>query len=350
MSDARTEPAPPLPNHPPAKHQGNKLASFMVTNIILLVIVAGASILLLLFGDFDGKVVRTVSTLLLFAAFTIFAAIDSTRNAPQRYVMISQVGHMYMLGISLVLIWGSLAVRRGFFDEFSILTKTLMIIALVKLGVMVVQKVSDAVYSPQPQLSLAAKFCAASLAATAVLYTLPIATDYFITYREGYWKFAVAVLLFAGLAISVTGLLTWYVSNNNGNAEQKKTVGKSVSDYSQPFRNDTDSYASQPPATAHDPLRAVQAPQHPQGATEAPRLSTGQPVTSRIESVPPKDAPSAPPSYLRPVTGPQAWPVFPDGKPLPAAQNGRPDFAVLQYVASVYAESERQWFGSGSTH
>jgi hypothetical protein len=40
-----------------------------------------------------------------------------------------------------------------------------------------------------------------------------------------------------------------------------------------------------------------------------------------------------------------AWPVFPNGQPLPAKSNGRPDFTALQTVANIYAESERQFFG-----
>jgi hypothetical protein len=106
----------------------------MATNLALLVIVGVTSAIILMFGDFEGKVIRTVTTLLLFGAFTGFAALDSTREAPPRYMLISQIGHMYMLGLSLILIWGSLLGQRGYFDDFSILTKTILIVLLVKLG------------------------------------------------------------------------------------------------------------------------------------------------------------------------------------------------------------------------
>ena len=337
MSDPQHAPSvPPKPESEPVASSG-KLASFMVTNIVLLVIVCGASILVLLFGNFDGKVIRTITTLVLFALFTVFAAMDSRRDKPQRYITISQVGHIYMLGMGLVLIWGSLAARRSFFfDEFSILTKTLLIVLLVKAGVVAVQRVSDLVHSPQQQLSLSSRLCAYSLALTAFLYTLPIGTDYFITFNEAYWKFAVAVLLFAGLAVSVTALLAYYLGTGQGGRSSKK-----ITDHDEPIRVIS---RVEPQAAQKQQVGAHAAPFHldeeiPSGTQKEPPYAAG----AHSQQVP-----ATPVTYARPAAGVQPWPVFPDGRPLPATQNGRPDFAVLQYVASVHAEAERQWFSGNS--
>ena len=350
-----------------------KLASYMVANIVMLVVVCGASILLLLFGDFDGKVVRTITTLILFGLFTLFAGMDSSRDKPQRYVTISQIGHLYMLGMGLVLIWGSLAAHPFAIAEFSIPMKTLLIVGLVKIGVLVVQRVSDLVYSPQPQLSLAAKFCAGSLAGVTVLYTLPIGMDYFVNFGEGYWKFAVAVLLFAGLSISVTALLSWYVTNNQPRSAVRRTTVPRSSESPRASSAETtrffdgdyeDEYAMAPKADntkafdldeelKAEPQPAVRVPAPSPAPVTAPQPAAAAPS----QAEPPRYAPQrqagsyqqAPTVYTRPVGGPQPWPVFPNGQPLPATQNGRPDFAVLQYMASVHVEAERQWFEDGGT-
>ena len=355
-NDAPTD-TPPRPPRSVVKTSSEppKLASFMVTNIIMLVVVCGASILLLLFGDFDGKAVRTITTLVLFAIFTLFAALDASRDKPQRYISISQIGHIYMLSMGLVLIWGSLAVRRGYFDEFSIMTKTILIVALVKVGVVVVQRISDYLYSSQPQLSLAARFSTYSLALTTILYTLPIGTDFFITFGEGYWKLAVAVLLFAGLSISVTVLLAWYLANNEPVKETRPATrpdltaptvpaGPSISqeqrdgsDGAKFFNLDEEMKSA--PVEAQPTVTATSVPVASPSPAQGPRYAPAGAGT----------IPAEPPVYARPVAGPQSWPVFPNGQPLPAMGNGRPDYGALQYVASIHAEAERQWFAEGKT-
>jgi hypothetical protein len=88
-------------------------------------------------------------------------------------------------------------------------------------------------------------------------------------------------------------------------------------------------------------------PQHPQERVSAP--------VSAPEAPAPPVAPQAPQTgtqgdtgatqYASPVQAAMPWPVFPNGQPLPALSNGRPDYQALQYMATVFMESERQWFG-----
>lgn len=325
MSNPLNEPPPPLPNHDRVSGAriSEKLAPFMLTNFVVIGIGTAATIIALLFGNFEGKVIRTISTLVVFAAFTIFAAMDSKRKAPARYMMIAQVGHMYMLGLSLILIWGSLSSKSNSFQEFSIFTDMLIIIAIVKAGILVIQKVSDAMHIPHQWLNLVAKWGAISIALTSLLYTLPFGTDFLFTFGEAYWKLSIAVLVFSACALSMTIMLAWQLRED-----------------------DDDDEATAPPvqraqsAGSTAPLSDMQVVGRtsPRNAlSNAPQLPPSHPASPSATTVATE--------YLRPVSGPQPWPVFPNGQPLPATQSGRPDYAVLQYVASVHAETERQWFG-----
>jgi hypothetical protein len=349
----------------------------MATNLALLAIVGVTSAIILMFGDFEGKVIRTVTTLLLFGAFTGFAALDSTREAPPRYMLISQIGHMYMLGLSLILIWGSLLGQRGYFDDFSILTKTILIVLLVKLGILAIQKVSDFVYTPLSQVSLAGQFCAGFLSLTAVMFTLPIATDYFLKYSDLYWKVAVIVMIFAALTIAMIVLLSLYFRDSMASIrshEESESKSSRPEEYAmmskmpkygarenvrqdQPFK--IDAFEQKADASVTDFFENRQVPQQSKEPVAekvaAPPVVTPEPSSPPSYAARPQQAPQSAPNiatkpgttnYAPPVAGSQPWPVFPNGLPLPAARNGRPDYAVLQYVASVHAEAERQWFGA----
>lgn len=322
----------------------------MSTNIALLVIVGVASAIILMFGDFEGKVIRTVTTLILFAVFTAFAAYDSTRNAPPRYMVISQIGHMYMLLLSLILIWGSLLKKYGYFSDFNILFKTILIVVLVKTAILALQQISNYMYAPQHQLSLVAKFCVGLFTLTTAFFSMPIATDYFVKYNDFYWKLSVTVLIFTALALSVTLLLAWYFKNGTSDKHAHALNDAARNTAASTSIRNAPQHGSQGPrsfqATPSEPVHML--PSEPQQGVQQ------QPVVAAPAS-PPSYAPNhavsdplakLPTEYARPVAGPQPWPVFPNGQPLPAGQNGRPDFAVLQYVASVHAEAERQWFSS----
>lgn len=375
MSGPILEQNPTQPLPPKKASTEPKLSSIMATNLALLIIVGVTSAIILMFGDFEGKVIRTVTTLLLFGAFTRFAALDSTREAPPRYMLISQIGHMYMLGLSLMLIWGSLLGQRGYFDDFSILTKTILIVLLVKLGILAIQKVSDFVYTPLSQVSLAGQFCAGFLSLTAVMFTLPIGTDYFLKYADLYWKVAVIVMIFAALTIAMIILLSLYfrdsIASIRRHEESEWKGSRPDEEYAtmdkapkygdrepvrreQPFKieslesnrdeNVTDFFENRPVSQQKPEPVAAEAPPVPAAPASPPSYAVRP--QQAPQPAPQIAAKPGTPSYAPPVAGSQPWPVFPNGLPLPAAQNGRPDYAVLQYVASVHAESERQWFGA----
>lgn len=296
-----------------------KLSSTLVTNIVIISIVGTVSILLMLFGDFQGKFSRVFSTLLLFGAFVFFSSYDLKRDKDKIQVAISQIGNSYMLVISLILIWGSLAISK--YEDLSLFPYTCLIIMVVKLGTVVTQQVSNLTKAPQQQLRLSSTLATAGIAATTVLFSLPLGFHNMVDFPEGYWKFAVAVILFAGLTLSITLLVKWAFLRSS---EPKPLAG--ANDFSFPAveepsrRNWNDEAAS----------TGREIPIEPSVTNHAEHLT--QPVQPNL------------PQFEAPIAAAFPWPVFPNGQPLPARENGRPDFAALQVFAEQCIKSEQQFF------
>lgn len=309
---------PVSPQTPPVT-KDRKLTTLMLTNIIILSLVGVTSILIMLFGTFDGKGIRVTSTFLVFAAFTAFTAWDSNDKNPRRYVPIGQVGNIYMLALSLMQIWLTLGgySRTRYYGSGEILWNVLVIIVLVKIGVILVQKISDYTVRPQPSLSLFALISTCAFAITTILFTLPSGLKSLVSFGDGYWKLSTAVILLAGLSLSVMVLLAWFFKEiptrhagipQRTNFQQRSVFGG----------------GSQPVGNPNSPVQ------------NSDPVSPFAPIISPVNGVP---------QFSPPVATAIPWPVFPSGLPLPAKANGRPDFTALRDVATRYAEAEKQWFG-----
>lgn len=308
---------PPAPRQAPPGHPQRRLSNAMGANIGVLSLLTLVSIFVLMFGEFEGKIVRTISTLIVCGLFTAFAAMDAARNKPQRHMVASQSGQVYMLCLSLILIWGSLAAPRSRglfepFDELQLFFFTVLIVGIVRGAVFLIQKASDWFSSPHQQLALGTKATAALVALLAILLSLPLGIGYAVEFPDVYWRITVALVLLTGLAISISVLLAWS------------------------FRDRPEQRAAQPDQ------------RQPSGSFAGPQSRPSAPLPPLAPPVPQPgfQPPMARQEYAAPVVAIQPWPVFPDGRPLPATPGGRPDFAALQYVVSMYVESERQWGGS----
>lgn len=299
------------------------LTTLMITNISILAIVGIASILVMLFGEFDGKGIRVATTFLVFAAFTTFTALDSSEKKPSWHLPIGQLGNIYMLGLSLIQIWATLSVTNRYSVGFDIFSNVLMIIIIVKVGTIVVQKITDLVFVEQKTLSLAAKISAISFAAATILYTLPSGVGWIklFSFDEGYWRFSTAVILLAGLSLAITVLLAWFY----GILTSKKNLGT--------FGSSSAQQSLQKPVS------------HVQQVNNVVPNADIRPA--KPESIPDSNQvlPEGFPEFAQPVRAALTWPVFPSGLPLPAKPNGRPDFGALREIARVYDEAEKQWFG-----
>lgn len=326
---------------------GGQLSSTVVTYIAISAAGGMLAILLMLFGNFEGKISRVLSTLVLFGLFTCCSSYHLGRSkAAMRSTLLAQAGNIYMLVLGLTLIWGTLAVSN--YTDYVLLPMTLCIVGLVQLGLFITDYIARFMDSPHKQLTTSAYLTTAGMVATTFFFTLPIGLNELVTFGESYWRFAIAIILFSGIMISITGFIVWAF---------RSTHDSSAQDVTMPTRS-----ASNPPAyPGAKPYPAAKPSRHsfdfddtlvehsPKIVEPAPRVAETLPQS--FEPAPATAPVSGPyveqgvPSFASPVHAPMSWPVFPNGLPLPARSNGRPDFAALQSVAKIYAESERQFFG-----
>lgn len=291
---------------------GGRLSSTIITYISISAIGGLVTIFLMLFGDFEGKVSRVISTLVLFGLFTACSSYHMGKSkTAERSPLLAQVGNIYMLLLGLVLIWGTLSVDN--YQDLTLLPMTFCIIGLVQLGIVVTEYIARFLNAPQPQLVMSAFLTSAGMVATTFLFTLPLGLNDLTTFGEGYWKFAIAVILFTGIMLSITGFIIWAFRSQE--PEKKQNV---VSP-----RVPVESFQE------NEVTQDVSSPSIPDSSAKAPNPYVENGV----------------PQFAPPVSAPMAWPVFPNGQPLPAKSNGRPDFTALVLVANIYAESERQFFG-----
>lgn len=356
-------PSPVAPNNKALKHKG-KLSNFMIANIWMLSLMGIASAFILLLGNFEGKFIRVFSTLLLFVIFTVLTAKDTSSKKPHLAVPIALGGNVYILGLSLMLIWATL-LRHGF-DDSLILPKMLFLIVIIKVAVAVIQKISYLVFAKESQLSFIAKVTMFALILTTVLYTLPLGVDHLFDFGPSYWKFAVFVTILAGLALSITALIFWSFKDRL----EPELLGEFVTirddaakDRKAAYYRDTQRDAAMPtynnpsPKADPGPVANMAAPApftaEPQNQ-ERPKASAPiqppvppafvpqQPPASPVSTVPQQSAPVLP-VFAPPAVAPLKWPVFPDGSPIPANASGRPDFRALESMAARLHALENQW-------
>ena len=353
-----------------------KLSNFMVANIWMLSLMGVASAFVLLLGNFEGKFVRVFATLLLFVIFTVLTAKDTSSKKPFLAVPIALGGNVYMLGLSLMLIWATL-LKYGYDGSF-IIPKMLFLILIIKVAILVIQKISYLIFTDETQLSLGAKLAAGALALTTILYTLPVGLDQIFTFGDFYWKFAVFITILAGLALSVTALIFWAFKDRLpeglvGEFIRPKPVYNLNDDRNVPAPPVPTSSLGEPICfkPANPPARPEAGPafSNPINAPEAPKY--GEPPQQKIQQpsapvqppappiLPPAPAVQAPanhapqvsapglPVYAPPPVSPLKWPVFPDGSPIPANASGRPDFKALGAMSLRLIELEKQWSPRG---
>jgi hypothetical protein len=343
-----------------AKHKG-KLSNFMIANIWMLSFMGVASAFILLLGNFEGKFIRVFSTLLLFVVFTILTAKDTSSKKPHLAIPIALGGNVYMLGLSLMLIWATLA-KSGFDDSF-MLPKMLFLIVIIKVAVAVIQKISYLIFVNESQLSLIAKVTMVALIMTTILYTLPLGVDHLFEFGSFYWKFAVFVTILAGLSLSITALIFWSFKDKlepeliqefikPKNVYVQSSMNESSLNPAIPTHNNpnpksgsvvnTVSDSSSVPNTVESRRPDMPKPSESIQPPVAPVISPQQPMATPVGAVPQVSAPGLP-VYAPVAVAPLKWPVFPDGSPVPANAAGRPDFRALESMAIRLKQLENQW-------
>lgn len=270
-----------------------KLATSVIANIIIISLVGLASILLMLFGTFEGKTSRLISTLIVFAAFTFGSHWMSKSKSG---VMVAQVGNIYMLALSLVLIWGSLNTQDPYSSEGEIVFNTIMVVLIAQLAILVTQRLTGvAAHAPQRVVAMVAKCAVGAMVATGILFTLPFGLFDLMEFGGVYMKISIATTLFAALAISIMSILLWSINSTR----KKMQAGLPSS------------------PTVSNPVGPQAQPRVP---ADGGHLAVSQPS-------------------VFPPTGTQPWPVFPNGQPVSARADGSPDFAALLEAAKYLLAS-----------
>lgn len=284
-----------------APPNNKKLSSYMMTSIAILAVVGFASILLILFGDFENKMGRVASTFVAFVFFTVFTAMDTSTKRPVKSIPLAAFFNIVILSLSLSATWLGLFSDKkddydyaeyysGFLNFFNVI----FIGVVGRLGSMAVQKALQYTSTPQSIVNTVAGVSAGSFGIATLLYILPQGFRD-ADFGDTYWKIAIAFILLAGLTTSILVLLLWFYREEGLN----------------PFRN-----------TLRD------------GQQTAPTASANPGVTGtpQPETIPANGQETLP------------WPVFPNGDPLPALPNGRPDFEALQKATSMHIASETKFY------
>lgn len=305
-----------------------KLSSLMITNIWIISVIGLASILLLVLGDFEGKWVRVLSILALLGAFAVFSAFPGHRKNAPLSVPISSGGNIYMLVLGLCLIW--LPTRDSLYDSAAMFVNTIGIILLVKAGVFATQRISVVIAAPHKPLSAIGIICATATGALVTLLALPIAF-YDADFGEAFWKLVVGLVLVGGLSASILCLLVWTYAKSESAARSARN-GVPASSLPQNHSTQVRKMESPEKSFPISPQEESQSPNMEGGSEDSNQMSFARPV--------------APLTFAAPVSAALPWPVFPNGQPLPAKRNGRPDFKALQEVARFYQQSDEQFFGS----
>lgn len=333
----------------PVQSEGKKLSTYMVASIAMLSIVGFVSILLILFGDFEDKTSRVFCTFVAFAIFTLFTAMDTSVKRPVFSMPATAFFNILILSLSLAAIWlGLIGNDEDYYSYYGGGVTFFQVIAIAiigRLGSMAVQKSLEFTALKQSTVNLASMIAAASFGITTILFTVPIGFHR-VEFGTTYWKIAVAFVLLAGLTASILSLLLWFYREEGQNpfvspaqkAQKPKPVhypqgNFPVENYGSkghraPFEAGTHSQQTNPvngqQTPAVPPVPPVPTPVTHQVSTEASQHTPAMPPA------PPAPAPVTQEKFQPPAPELLPWPLFPNGQPLPALQNGQPDFNAVQ--------------------
>lgn len=285
-----------LPNPPAAaasSPKSKKLSTFLKVSIALLIGLTLASISLLFIGDFEGKIERVFSTFVLFAVFVTFTAIDTSRERKSDwYAPVALIANTYILGLLLIVIW--MTPYNSFSLLFDIFWKSLLVVVVTRLVILCCELLLMAGERSGEAATRFAFVTSVLAVLSGILFTAPVGIEAFgLFIPDLYWKIATAVLILTALGLSVTLLLGW-AHRSDARAERRA-------------------------AAANYPLPFVS--QEPHGVA---------PQQSQMPVAAPAAPPVPQPEPLAPESGPELlpWPLFADGRPIPALPNGQPDFSV----------------------
>lgn len=293
---------PSAPLKQKAPRSAKQLPTFLKVSIVLLAVLAIASISLLFVGDFEGKFERIFATFIGFAIFVALTTLDSRWGQKNEwYQPVALIANSYILALLLIVTWMTPA---GWELGFVIFWKSLAVILITRAVVACAQFLLNvSVGKPKP-LNVFALLTSLMATIAGILFTAPVAIEVFdVEIPELYWKFSVAALLLTALGLAITVLLRWAYGAPEREARMRQAEAERLRQLEEMERARLAQYQL-----------AGAAPQLAAGIAESPIAP-------------------APPTALTPAATEPApllpWPTFPDGTPLPQGADGQPDFSAL---------------------
>lgn len=283
MSTDFQHPVEPRPPEKPVAEQ-SKLPKFLSFSIIALVVLTGLTIVALFVDSIEDKGSRIFLTFLVFAAFIGLTALDTLRTTNREwYPPAALLSNGIFLGASLLSVWLTSA---GYIFPAAVIFQILIYAVLLRsalyIGFLAMNAVDNPTGRPIESTERNSSIIASWLVnIAAVLYVIYLSANLIIGSRimsldlsnfwDVYLKISTAVLILAGLALSISLLLRWFFG-----ADERKL-------------------------------------KHEQALANAPVQPVAQPPVPRPQ--------------VQPVPQPLLpWPTFPDGAPFPSNAQGQPDF------------------------
>lgn len=270
----------------PVKARLPKFLSFSIFALIALTVLTIAALFI---DSIEDKGSRIFLTFIVFGIFVGLTALDTLKGTEREwYPPTALLSNGIFLGASLLTIWLTPASFFGFVASVASLVFLFALIlrAGIFLGFLAMDAVDKegaggrSVESAERGSALAATWLgngaavlfAAYLAATSILAQREMTYD-LATFWDTYLKISTALLILAGLALSVSLLLRWFFSADERRAQREANA---------PVSHGANAQSAAPPVD--------------------PQLQQA----------------------LQPELLP--WPTFPDGSPFPADPQGQPDF------------------------
>jgi len=307
------------------------LPKFLRFSIFALVAVTLITIVALFVDNIEGKGIKITLTFVIFAMFVGLAALDTLKGSKRSwYAPAAFLSNTVFLGASILTVWLTPGIYFGFtaVAVFHILVYLAILRAGLFFGMLAMNAI-DREEDGGRKLELyenKSSLWAAWLGGiAAALFVVYIAANQILTGRTinyslfGFWdiylKLSTAVLILAGLALSISFLLRWFFGADERASKRASLAGQ---------------------AHLHSDWEAQNRGGYGQNQWPAPQNQMPTwPAPGAGDQMPAWPAPKAvTPVATQQDQGLLPWPTFDDGRPFPAGADGQPDFEAAKREAS----------------
>jgi len=295
-----------------------KLLSFSIWALVAITLI---TIVALFLDSIENRGARITMTFVVFAAFVGITAFDTLRGSKRSwYAPAALLANGVFLGASILTIWLTQTPYFGF--TFVTLFHIVVYLGILRLGILfgmlamnAIDRETEGHREVQDYERRASVWAAWLGGAAAALFVIYIAANQILSGREinyglySFWEFylrmSTAVLILAGLGLSISFLLRWFFSADERAARRAELAGR-----------------------AHTQNEWAWQYEHGQAPAVQPQRDGFNGMSNPVQ----------PQQPLLP------WPTFDDGRPFPAGADGQPDFEAAKADAVPNRSSDQEWF------